>query len=95
MSIRQVEIRRAELLAKIAQQREELDALSQALSPYTTRFDRGYQLVQKLSEYPVVAVGGSLLFMVVFRRHARVIKIGMMALSVSKMLFRSKKSLLK
>lgn len=95
MSIRQMELRRAELLAKIAQQRQELDALSHALSPYESRLDRGYRLIQKISEHPVMAVGGSLLFMVVFRRHARVIKIGLLALSVSKMLFRSQQSALK
>ena len=69
MNLHEIRIRRIMLLLRIAQQRSEVEQLSQALKPPAHLYDQGHALAQKIRQHPVaISLGGALFSMLVFRK---------------------------
>lgn len=69
MNLHEVRIRRLMLLLRIAQQRSEVEQLSQALKPAAHLYDQGHALARKIRQHPVASsVGGALFSMLILNR---------------------------
>jgi hypothetical protein len=69
MNMHEVRIRRTMLLMRIAQQRSQVEQLSQALKPPAHLYDQGHALAHKIRQHPIASsVGGALFSMLVLRK---------------------------
>jgi len=70
MSAQKLAARRAELVQRIAQQRNDIAILTHSLERPMSFFDKGYALVQKFKQQPKLVLAGALLFATAFRKPA-------------------------
>jgi len=69
MNLHEIRIRRTMLLMRIAQQRSQVEQLSQALKPPAHLYDQGHALAQKIRQYPILSsLGGALFSMLILKK---------------------------
>ena len=87
MSLQEVIARRASLIERITQQREELQVLTEVLERPIGWIDKGYGFAQKIGKNPLLSLGVTLLSMLVLRKQLQVITIGTKLLKIAKWWF--------
>ena len=87
MSLQEAIARRASLIERITQQREELQVLTEALESPMGWIDKGYGFAQKIGKKPMLSLGAALLSVLVLRKQQHVIKIGTKLLKIAKWWF--------
>ncbi len=68
MSLQKLATRRTVLIERIAQQRNDVALLSQAIERPLRFVDKGYTFIQKVRQQPKFVLAGTLLLAVVFRK---------------------------
>ena len=69
MTLREIRMRRKLILLRIAQQRSQVEQLSQALKPAARLYDQGHALAQKIRQYPMLsALAGALVSILIMKR---------------------------
>ena len=87
MSLQEAIARRASLIERITQQREELQVLTEVLERPIGWIDKGYGFAQKIRQKPMLSLGAALLSVLVLRKQLPVIKIGAKLLKIAKWWF--------
>jgi hypothetical protein len=87
MSIQEVEARRTLLLERIAQQRGDLQTLTQSLARPLSFFDKGYAIAQKIRQQPKFTLAAALAAAFVLRKKLPSLKMGFALLKVARWWF--------
>jgi hypothetical protein len=83
MTLKELSARRAKLIQRIDQQRNDISTLAHTFERPLSFFDKGYALMQKIKQQPKTLLIGTLIFAMVFRKTT--FRIGAVLLPVSKL----------
>ena len=89
MKLQKLVTRRAELIQRIEQQRDDIKTIAHSFERPISYFDKGYALIQKIKQQPKLVTIGALLFAVALRKP--VFKISMALLPIARLFLLSKK----
>lgn len=68
MSLGKLAARRSELIQRIAQQRDDIVLLTQAVKKPLRLIDQGYDFIQKIKQQPKLVLAGTFLIATIFRK---------------------------
>jgi hypothetical protein len=83
MTLKELSARRAMLIQRIDQQRNDISTLVDSFERPLSFFDKGYVLMQKIRQQPKTFLIGALIFAMVFRKTT--FRIGTVLLPISKL----------
>lgn len=84
-----LDVRRSELIQRIAQQRHDINSLAQTFEQRIKWLDKSFSVIQKIKQQPKLSMIGVVLFLVVLRRP--VYRMRLMMLSAAKLLLHQQK----